>query len=100
MTAKKNNQIVEATPTIEATAITVATPTYVIADLYKEHKTTSAVIRYLFANGMAKADIARFLNKRYQHIRNVLLQPLKVSEVESTTETTEAPVEGSESEIG
>lgn len=41
--------------------------------------TTSAKIRFLFANEIAKADIARILNKRYQHVRNVLITPLKGS---------------------
>ena len=36
--------------------------------------TTSARIRALDAAGYARADIARFLGKRYQHVRNVLLQ--------------------------
>lgn len=34
--------------------------------------TTSAKIRALGAAGYARADIARFLGKRYQHVRNVL----------------------------
>lgn len=42
-----------------------------------EHKTKSATIRALAANGMARAEIARFLDIRYQHVRNVLTQPLK-----------------------
>ena len=46
--------------------------------------TKSSKIRKLYSNGFAKADIARFLNIRYQHVRNVLLTPLKtkVEEVE------------------
>ncbi len=39
--------------------------------------TTSARIRYLDSIGMSRGDIARKLNKRYQHIRNVLITPLK-----------------------
>ena len=35
--------------------------------------TTSAKIRALAAAGVKRDDIARFLNKRYQHIRNVLV---------------------------
>jgi antitoxin component of MazEF toxin-antitoxin module len=34
--------------------------------------TVSDKIRALDAAGYARADIARFLNKRYQHVRNVL----------------------------
>ena len=39
--------------------------------------TTSGKIRYLFKEGYEKADIARILGKRYQHVRNVLITPLK-----------------------
>ena len=36
------------------------------------HATVSDKIRALSAAGVARADIARFLGKRYQHVRNVL----------------------------
>ncbi len=39
--------------------------------------TTSAKIRYLDKNGMTRANIARKLNIRYQHVKNVLDNPLK-----------------------
>lgn len=45
--------------------------------LLKEHKTKSAVIRYLSGTGMSRSDIAKTLGIRYQHVRNVLLTPLK-----------------------
>jgi hypothetical protein len=38
--------------------------------------TKSAKIRALAERGYSRADIARFLGIRYQHVRNVLLQPL------------------------
>lgn len=47
--------------------------------LMKEHQTKSAVIRYLASQNYKRADIARFMNIRYQHVRNVLTQPLKNS---------------------
>ncbi len=40
-------------------------------------KTTSAKIRYLAGTGMKRADIARKLEIRYQHVKNVLEAPLK-----------------------
>lgn len=40
-------------------------------------KTTSAKIRYLDSTGMKRAQIAKVLNIRYQHVKNVLDQPLK-----------------------
>ncbi len=39
--------------------------------------TTSAKIRYLNAEGLSRADIARVLDIRYQWVRNVLITPLK-----------------------
>lgn len=39
--------------------------------------TTSGKVRYLASIGMTKGDIHRTLGIRYQHVRNVLLQPLK-----------------------
>ena len=37
----------------------------------------SAQIRYLAAEGFDRGDIARITGKRYQHVRNVLITPLK-----------------------
>lgn len=37
----------------------------------------SAKIRTLFGQGFTKGDIARALNIKYQHVRNVLITPLK-----------------------
>jgi hypothetical protein len=45
--------------------------------LLQEHKTVSAVIRYLASTGMSRGDISRLTGKRYQHVRNVLVTPLK-----------------------
>lgn len=39
--------------------------------------TKSAKIRYLFESGMTKSEISKKLDIRYQHVRNVLLTPLK-----------------------
>lgn len=42
--------------------------------------TTSSKIRYLSSIGMSRGDIARKLEIRYQHVRNVLLQTNKKGE--------------------
>ena len=42
-------------------------------------QTTAAKIRLLDANKIARGDIARILNIRYQWVRNVLNTPLKGS---------------------
>lgn len=44
---------------------------------YEALVTTSARIRFLHANNYSRGDIARITGKRYQHVRNVLITPLK-----------------------
>jgi len=44
---------------------------------YSNCKTKSAQIRARAAAGQSRADIAKAMNIRYQHVRNVLLTPLK-----------------------
>lgn len=39
--------------------------------------TTSARIRYLDSLGWSRGAIAKELGKRYQHVRNVLITPVK-----------------------
>jgi hypothetical protein len=46
-------------------------------ELLAEHKSVSGVIRYLASTGMSRGDISRVTGKRYQHVRNVLVTPLK-----------------------
>ena len=48
---------------------------------------TSAKIRALDAAGYARADIARFLGKRYQHVRNVLVRGQPKSEAAQARST-------------
>ncbi|MGA0601815.1 AbrB/MazE/SpoVT family DNA-binding domain-containing protein [Caulobacter sp. KR2-114] len=43
-----------------------------LAQIVQPYATVSDRIRALDAAGVARADIARFLGKRYQHVRNVL----------------------------
>lgn len=46
---------------------------------YAKLETKSAKIRAMSADGMSRPDIARALKIRYQHVRNVLVTPLKRS---------------------
>jgi hypothetical protein len=39
---------------------------------------TSQKIRELFLLGQNRSQIAKLLNKRYQHVRNVLITPIKL----------------------
>lgn len=50
---------------------------YNIEELYKKLGTKSSIIRFLASEGKSRGDIARMLNIRYQHVRNVLITPIK-----------------------
>jgi hypothetical protein len=78
----ENNQTVE---TVEIKK------TYDIPALFTEHKTKSNVIRFLSSEGLKTGEIAKMLQDagvvsvngtpiRYQHVRNVLTQPVKKTE--------------------
>ena len=47
------------------------------AELIAEHGNKSNAIRAMSAAGKTKGEIAKALGLRYQHVRNVLSQPLK-----------------------
>lgn len=55
---------------------TKTTATTVEFDLSK-FASKSAAIRHLAAEGKSRSEIAKLLNIRYQHVRNVLETPLK-----------------------
>lgn len=50
---------------------------YNVEALLTELKTKSAVIRFLHNEKLSRSEIAKLLNIRYQHVRNVLTQELK-----------------------
>lgn len=52
-----------------------APETHRMREVVKNLTTVSDKIRALDDAGFNRADIARFLNKRYQHVRNVLTSP-------------------------
>ena len=47
------------------------------ADLIEEYGSISGAIRYLASEEYDVGAIAKFMGKRYQHVRNVLQQPLQ-----------------------
>lgn len=53
------------------------TKTPTMETLMKEHGTVSGTIRYLHAQGLSRSEIAKVTGKRYQHVRNVLVTPVK-----------------------
>lgn len=46
---------------------------------YDNLTTKSEKIRAMHRDGMSRGDIAKKLNIRYQHVRNVLITPVKKS---------------------
>jgi 2-C-methyl-D-erythritol 4-phosphate cytidylyltransferase len=76
MSKAQATQIVETVETVEV--VEVAAPqTFDLEALMTEYKTKSTVIRFLTTQGQTRSQIAKFMGIRYQHVRNVLTQPLK-----------------------
>jgi len=75
MTRKQIDQAIQVAEShVEAAQVTGYDPA-VLTSL----QTTSGRIRYLDACGLKRGQIAKILNKRYQHVRNVLITPVKKS---------------------
>lgn len=69
MTEVKNDEII--TPVV-----------YNVDDLLVSHKTKSGIIRYLGSLGLSRSDILKVMKTKYpnflyQHVRNVLITPIK-----------------------
>lgn len=47
-----------------------------LEDLMELFKTRSAVIRFLDSEGHSRGQIAKFMNIKYQFVRNVLITPI------------------------
>lgn len=47
--------------------------------LVEQHGSVSAAIRFLDSKGFERGQIAKIMSRRYQHVRNVLITPLKKS---------------------
>lgn len=64
---------------VETATATNKKPTLALPDdkAFKALPSISARIRYLHKAGWSRGDIARSLDKRYQHVRNVLVTPVK-----------------------
>jgi len=48
-----------------------------VPKLIKELGTKSAVIRKLTADGLSRSEVSKVMKIRYQHVRNVLITPIK-----------------------
>jgi len=60
----------------------------------RELPTTAAKIRALAAKGQSRADIARILGIRYQHVRNVLMRDEEKAKAAERTTLTDAAMPG------
>ena len=57
---------------------------YKLAELMEEHDTKSAVIRFLSSQQLSRSEIVKVFNNggdpiRYQHVRSVLIAPVKAN---------------------
>lgn len=55
----------------------VKVETETLESLMSQYKTKSALIRELHSRGKTRGEIAKFMGIRYQHVRNVLITPIK-----------------------
>lgn len=51
-------------------------------EVKKTYKTKSSQIRYLLSLKYSRAEVAKMLGIRYQHVRNVEITPIKKAKVE------------------
>lgn len=72
--AKTSKKAVKQTETTEVTSLDKCVKDY---QNFEPETSKSEMIRTLFAKGHSKADIAKAMQIRYQHVRNVLITPLK-----------------------
>ena len=49
------------------------------AVLLETYKTKSGMVRFLSAEGFDRGTIAKYMGIRYQHVRNILVTPIKKS---------------------
>lgn len=77
--AKKNEatQEVQNETTAEQVTEIVQQPAFDANKFIIDCGSVSAAIRKLHADGKSRGEIAKLLNKRYQHVRNVLITPVK-----------------------
>lgn len=75
--AKAAKQVEVTETTAPAAPTAEVKPEKSAAELIAEHGNKSNAIRAMSANGKTKGEIAKALGIRYQHVRNVLSQPLK-----------------------
>jgi len=66
----------------QVTQIVTTPPTYNVQELMTKYTTKSATVRYLSSKGLTRSQILKimkemFPNMLYQHVRNILVTPVK-----------------------
>jgi hypothetical protein len=61
-------------------------------ELFAKYGSKSATIRALAAEGKTRSEIKKITGLRYQHVRNVLITPIKKAAVKVETATNETKV--------
>lgn len=85
MNAQTNKTEVTATDNSQNQKTEAQVKTEMNKVITKDHTTKSSKIRALDASGYTRSQIANFLGIRYQHVRNVLVTPLKGGNTTSTS---------------
>lgn len=86
----RNTNTAEAPVASSPEAANLQTPKYSVSELFETHKNKSSVIRFLSSEGLSVKEITKILQEagitsangtpiRYQHVRNVIKQPLKAA---------------------
>jgi hypothetical protein len=73
----ETNDVANLATVIEQAPTMVQTIAHDYNKLLETHKTKSAIIRLLSAEGHKNGPIAKFMGIKYQFVRNVLIQPVK-----------------------
>jgi SOS response regulatory protein OraA/RecX len=73
----KTAETTTTTAPVEEVKTDAATIPFNYEQLIEEHKSKSAVIRFLAGQGYKNGPISRFMGIKYQFVRNVLNQPVK-----------------------
>lgn len=72
------------TPVVETKAKVEQLSTEAVAELIKTHGSVSGMIRFLCASH-SRGEVAKMTGKRYQHVRNVMITPIKKAKAPAAT---------------
>jgi hypothetical protein len=79
MSKRNQVQVVESTEQVESNQVET-TKVETKEEILARFGNKSKAIRGLTNEGMSRSQIAKVLDIRYQHVRNVLVSPLKTTE--------------------